>query len=260
MTISRFSGKVAVITGAGSGIGRGIAFRFAREEAETAIVDIQQEGLDATEKEIRALNRQTLPIRSDATKAEDVRKAVEVILAKFGKIDILVNDVGLFVLRPLLETKESDWDAAVAINAKSTFLWSSMVAPHMLKQKSGCIINIGSDASKVGDPYGGAYNPAKHAVLGITKNLAFELAPYVRVNAVCPGYVDTRMLANFLKHLSASKNKPFDEVRQEVVGSIPLKRMATPDDIAGVVTFLASDDASYMTGQALNVTGGLLML
>lgn len=114
---------------------------------------------------------------------------------------MLVNNVGQFVLRPLLESNESDWESIMAINAKSTFLWSTNVAPHMLKQRSGCIINIGSDASKVGDPYGGVYNPSKHAVLVLTRNLAYELAPYVRVNAVCPGYVDTGMLSNFLKRL-----------------------------------------------------------
>ncbi|MDG6998719.1 MAG: SDR family oxidoreductase [Nitrososphaerota archaeon] len=257
----RFDGKVVLVTASAMGICRGISRRFALEGADIVAVDINREGLDRLSNEIEEVGTRFLPIAVDATKVDSAKQGVERALSKFGKIDVLVNGVGRFRLRPMLETSEDEWESVMDINAKATFLWSKAIVKHMIDRRSGCIINIASDAGKVPDPYSGLYIAGKHAVVGMTKTLAVELASYgIRVNAVCPGYVDTSMTTNIYKELSARKGRPPEQLVQEAVNTIPLGRMAQPEDIAGVVTFLASDDAKYMTGQSINVTGGLLML
>jgi NAD(P)-dependent dehydrogenase (short-subunit alcohol dehydrogenase family) len=131
----------------------------------------------------------------------------------------------------------------------------------MASAKRGCIMNIASDLGKTADPYSGLYIPGKHAVIGLTRAMALELAPYgVRVNAICPGIVDTNLLSDYIGQLATRQKRSTSDIRSELISSIPLKRLATPDDVAGVVAFLASEDANYMTGQAINVTGGLLMV
>lgn len=257
----RFDGNVVLVTASAMGICHGIALRFAEEGADIVAVDINQQGLDKLSKEVHSLGRRILAIATDATKNTSANDAVESAMMKFGKIDVLVNGVGRFVLRPILKTSEEDWEPATDVNAKATFLWSKAVLKHMIERKSGCIINIASDAGKVADPYSGLYVAGKHAVIGLTKTLALELAPYgIRVNAVCPGYVDTNMTRNIFKEISETQERPLEQVEEDSVKTIPLGRMARPEDIAGVVTFLASNDANYMTGQSINVTGGMLML
>lgn len=257
---NRFQNKVVLVTGSGQGIGRGIALRFAKEGATLIVVDIKEELANAVLKDIQSTGSNGLVIKADATQAEEVKKAVKTALDKFGKIDVLVNNVGNCVVRPLLESSESDWEGSININAKSTFLWSMAVVKSMIERKSGCIVNISSGAGKVGDPYSGVYTAAKHAVIGLTKNLALELAPYgIRANAVCPGEVDTPMEDIFLQQLGSRIGKSPDQLRKELVQTIPLGRLVTPEDIAGVVAFLASDDSKFMTGQSINVTGGGIM-
>ena len=174
---------------------------------------------------------------------------MEAVIERFGRIDVLVNNVGLFVLKPIMEMSDADWEPMMDINAKSTFLWSKTAAKSMKEAKHGCIVNIASGSGKVGDPYSGVYVAAKHAVIGLTKNLALELAPFgVRVNAVCPVDTDTPMQKKFLEQLGARVGKSPDELRQETMHNIPLGRLATPEDIAGTVTFLASDDAKLHNG------------
>jgi NAD(P)-dependent dehydrogenase (short-subunit alcohol dehydrogenase family) len=224
------------------------------------VIDIRGDLADTVAKEIQSAGGSALAIKADATRIGDVKTSVKTALERFGEIDVLVNNVGLSVVRPIMETSEGDWEPAMDINAKATFLWSKALAEHMIRREAGCIVNIASDLAKAADPYSGLYVAGKHAVIGMTKALALELALYgIRVNAVCPGIVDTPMLANFTRQLASVQQKSPDELRQEFISSIPLKRLATPDDVAGVVAFLASDDARYMTGQAINVTGGLIM-
>jgi 3-oxoacyl-[acyl-carrier protein] reductase len=257
----RFQGKVALITGWGAGIGKGTALRLAQEGCNVAGVDIKKDSGSAVAEEIRSFGGQALPIAGDASQPEVVKNSVSSTIKKFGKIDILVNNVGLFELKPIMRTEEKDWEKYISINAKTTFLWSHAVANHMIKRQSGCIVNLASDSGKVGDPYSGIYVAAKHAVIGLTKNLALELAPYaIRVNAVCPGFVETNMLSEFIQALAKVEKKSVGKLRKEMIEGIPLRRFAKPSDIASVIAFLCSDDASYMTGQAINITGGLLML
>lgn len=261
MLVERFRDKVVLVTGAGSGIGRGIALRFAAEGAQTLVVDINKGSAESVAKEIKSTGGRATSLRADATNISDARHTITRALKKFSKIDVLVNNVGYCHVEPLMVTREEDWYSLMDINAKTTFLWSTIVARGMVKRRSGCIVNIASDCGKVGDPYSGVYVAAKHAVIGLTKNLAHELAPYgIRVNSVCPGWIETPLLEKVNRETAALTRRSKRAIEREIIAKIPLGRMGTPEDVAGLVTFLASDDAGYMTGQAINITGGALML
>jgi NAD(P)-dependent dehydrogenase (short-subunit alcohol dehydrogenase family) len=258
--MNRFSQKVVLVTGSGSGIGRGIALRFANEKASVFVIDIQRDFADNVAREIQATGGTCVAINADVTQLETIKTTIQRAQEMFGRIDVLVNNVGHSKVQPLMVTDDEAWEAAMKVNVKAAFSWSRAVAEGMIERKSGCIINIASDLAKAADQYSGAYIAAKHAVLGITKTFALELAPYgIRVNAVCPGIVKTGLLESFVQQLASVTRKTAAEIYEDFVSSVPLKRLASPEDVAGVVAFLASNDASYMTGQAVNVTGGLLI-
>jgi len=259
--LHRFTGKRVLITGAGAGIGRGIALRFAGEGADLVLVEKNEASALAVAREVRKLGRADLTRTGDASDEDVVLRTVSAAYRRFGCIDILVNNVGLAKLKPLLQTDQAEWNRMLDINVKAAFLWSREIGKQMIEAgRRGCIVNIASDCGKVGDPYSGVYVAAKHAVIGLTKNLAHELAPHgIRVNAVCPGWIDTALLESYNQDVARLENKTVETVRKEILTKIPLGRMGTPEDVAGLVTFLASEDARYMTGQAVNVTGGAVM-
>lgn len=270
-------GKVAIVTGAGRklGIGRAIALRLAREGADVAVADICREfeefpdyglgmweGLKSTADEVSALGVRGLPLKVDVTDSRLVDEMVAQTMDAFGHIDILVNNAGGVVgPMPVLWIEEAAWNKTLAINATGTFLCSQRVARTMIaRREGGKIINIASIAGKGRAPALAAYCAAKAAVLALTRVLAFELAASgIQVNAVCPGEVDTdlqrwgwQLEANF-------RGVPYDEVVSGEIEQIPLGRLETTDDVANLVTFLASDQSDYMTGQAINVDGGIVM-
>ena len=270
-------GKVAIVTGAGRklGIGRAIALRLAREGADVAVADICREfeefpdyglgmweGLKSTADEVSALGVRGLPLKVDVTDSQAVDEMVAQTMDAFGHIDILVNNAGGVVgPMPVLWIEEAAWNKTLAINATGTFLCSQRVARTMIaRREGGKIINISSIAGKGRALALAAYCAAKAAVLGLTRVLAFELAASgIQVNAVCPGQVDTELQRWGWELEAKFRGVPYEEIVNEELERIPLGRLETTDDVANLVAFLASDQSDYMTGQGINVDGGIVM-
>jgi NAD(P)-dependent dehydrogenase (short-subunit alcohol dehydrogenase family) len=254
----RLAGRSAIITGAARGIGRATALMFAREGADVLAPDLNLAGSQATAKEILALGREGVSMQMDVTRMADIQRMVETALREFGKIDILVNNAGITQVREPLQLSEADWDRTLNLNLKAVFFCSQAVAREMVTRKSGVILNAASISGRSGKPMLVDYCASKFGVIGITQGLAMALAKYgVRVNAVAPGIVDTDMWVSIDREWSALEGKPVGTVKQSRVANIPLGRIETPEDVAQLYTFLASDDASYITGQTYNVCGGL---
>ena len=259
-TRKKLAGKVAIVTGAGGKIGRAIVLALEKESADVVTCDMVYEQAAKTSEAVRVLGGRALALKVDVTKAKEVDQMVDSSLKKFGKIDILVNNAGVNRIAKVVDMKEEDWDAVFAVNAKGTFLCSKAVAPYMMKQKSGKIVNISSGAGKQGRSIGMAhYSASKFAVIGFTQCLALELAPYnINVNAVCPGIVDTPMWSEvvapaYAKLWGVSVEEAF---QRNVKQRIPLGRPQTPEDIGNIVVFLASNESDNITGQSINVDGG----
>jgi len=251
--------KIAIVTGASKGIGRAIAIAFAKEGANVVVNYFKSED-DANDvvKEINALGRAAVPVRADVSKIDEVKAMVKRTIDQFGRIDMLVNNAGVSTMGPLVDLTERDWDYNMDVNAKGVFLCCQAVARHMIGQRYGKIINISSAAGKTGARFLSHYCASKFAVIGLTQSLALELAPYgINVNAVCPGYVETDMQSRELVWEAKLRGISSEEVKRGYLGSVPLGRLGKPEDVAKIVVFLASAQSDYMTGQAINVTGGI---
>ena len=269
-------GKVALVTGAARqrGIGRAIAVRLARDGADLvvssagrALEDFPEaekrsgwRGLASVAAEVEALGRRALALEADVTRKADVQALVELTIQPFGHIDILVNNAGAAFCgdRALWEIDDEEWYRVIDVNLNGVYLCCKAVAPVMIEAgRGGRIINLSSAAGRVGIPFYGAYCASKFGVVGLTQMLALELAPHrVTVNAVAPGTTDTDMMDGTFGRMARKMGMEFQQIKQGVSIGVPLGRQATPPEIAGAVAFLASDDASYVTGQTLNVTGG----
>lgn len=279
--MNSLSGKVALVTGAASkrGMGHAIAIRLAKEEANVVVVDKYLapkslfpgdegwRGLGAVVEEIESLRREAVAIVADISNSKEVDEAVEKALVKFGKIDILVNCAAVRgkIDIPVVESAEEDWRKVLEINLIGAFLISKAVAKEMIKRgEGGKIVHIAALAGRKGLPGSAAYSASKFGLIGLVQSLALELASYkINVNAINPGFFVTNLRDEWLEEQSKKLGFPVDEFREQeykkVAGGIPLGRMGTLEDIANVIFFLVSTQSNYMTGQAINVTGGCLM-
>jgi meso-butanediol dehydrogenase / (S,S)-butanediol dehydrogenase / diacetyl reductase len=263
----RLGGKVAIVTGGGSGIGRGIVLAMAREGADVAIPDIQVLNAEKVSTEVKELGRKAFVMKADVTSAADVKSMIERTRDAFGKVDILVNNAGAASApgMPFMNNTEDDWDRTFAVNVKSIFHSCKAVAPYFIERKAGRIINIASIAGPISALTMPPYSVAKMGVITFTRVVAKELAPHgITVNAICPGVLYTAFWEKLAAHL-ASTNPAFTGMTarqvfdKRVTDIVPMKREQTPEDIGWAAVFLASDEARNITGQALNVDGGVVM-
>ncbi|MEZ5071976.1 MAG: 3-oxoacyl-[acyl-carrier-protein] reductase [Bacteroidales bacterium] len=241
-------GKVALVTGAARGIGREIAIRLAEEGADVAFTDLSRdENVESLEKELAALGVRGKGYASDASSYDEAHKTADAVAADFGKIDILVNNAGITRDTLLMRMDEDMWDLVIRVNLKSVFNFTKAVQKYMLKARTGSIINMSSVVGVNGNAGQANYSASKAGILGFTKSIAKELGSRnVRCNAIAPGFIITEMTG-----------KLPENVKEEWIKSIPLKRGGLPADVANVTLFLASDLSSYMTGQTLQVCGGM---
>jgi len=240
-------GKTALVTGAAQGIGKAIGLRLAREGAVVAACDLNLPLAEATVQEIRDSGANGKAYLLNVTDAEEVRRVVEEAAKEFGRIDILVNNAGITKDALLLRMEEGAWDAVLSVNLKGTFLLSKACARFMIKQRFGRIVNISSVSGQRGNAGQSNYAASKAGIIGFTKSLAKELGPRgVTVNAVAPGFIQTAMTEDLPQGIKDSYLK-----------QIPLGRLGTPEDIAGAVAFLCSEDGAYISGEILGVNGGM---
>jgi len=250
MNMKLLEGKVALITGGSRGIGKALALRFASEGTSIAFSDLKyDEIMEATENEIKALGVQAKGFASNAASLADSEKLAEDVVALFGRIDILVNNAGITRDNLLMRMSEQDWDLVMSVNLKSAFNLTKAVQRTMIKQRSGSIINMSSVVGVNGNAGQSNYSASKAGMIGFTKSMAQELGSRnVRCNAIAPGFIETEMT-----------HKLPEEVRNQWVSSIPLRRSGKPEDVADVAVFLASDLSAYVTGQVISVCGGMSM-
>ena len=243
------NGKVAIVTGGAQGIGKSIALLLAKNGANIVIADINRAQAEATAKDIEALGKKALAVEADISQLAEAEKVVIAGIEAFGTIDILVNNAGITRDNLFLKMKEAEWDAVVAINLKSVFNCSKAVIRTMTKQRSGKIISIASVVGQMGNIGQSNYAASKAGIIALTKTLAQEFGGRgINVNAVAPGFIETDM----------TKSLP-EKVREGFLNRIPFGRMGTPEEIADAVLFLASDASRYITGQVINVNGGIYM-
>jgi NAD(P)-dependent dehydrogenase (short-subunit alcohol dehydrogenase family) len=289
----RLIGKVAIVTGAGQGIGKGIATRLAREGADVVVAEYNSETAASTASEIEAIGQRALAYPVDISGVDGVRAMVDDVVSEFGHVDILVNNAGLVQTKPMMELTEGDWDRVMDVNQRGLFFCLQAVAAQMIRQlpeewkadqapadvfslageetddpargtehvgSFGKIVNLSSISGRRGRPLSTHYAASKAAIINITQSAALALAPYhINVNAVCPGIVPTPMWDRIDKDRGQLFGAKPGEAMKGFIQTVPLKRAATAEDIAGAVAFFCSSDSDYITGQALNVDGGYEM-
>ncbi|MCH7673361.1 3-oxoacyl-[acyl-carrier-protein] reductase [candidate division KSB1 bacterium] len=241
--------KVAIVTGSARGIGRAIALELVRNGAKLVICDLNMDDIQIVVDQFTEMGGEAKGFVSNVTQAEDAQQLIDKTIEAFGKVDILVNNAGITRDNLLMRMKEDEWDAVIAVNLKGTYNCIRAIAKPFIKQRSGKIINLASVVGQIGNAGQVNYSASKAGVIGLTKSVAKELAARnVRVNAIAPGFIQTDMTA-----------KLTEKAKEELTNAIPLGKLGQPEDVAKVVLFLASDDAAYITGQVINVDGGMVM-
>jgi 2-hydroxycyclohexanecarboxyl-CoA dehydrogenase len=244
--MGRLDGKIAIVTGAGRGIGKAIAEKLAMEAATVIVTDMDE----ANAKQTAIVLPGAVAIRADVTDRQRVQAMADRVLRQFGRIDVLVNNAGWDKASPFVDSDPANWDRAIAVNLYGVLHTCKAVLPIMAGQGRGAVVNLGSDAGRVGSSGEAVYSAAKGGVIAFTKSLAREMARHqVRVNCVCPGPTDTALFESFAG----------PGLREALTKAIPFRRLGQPADVANVVAFLASDEASFVTGQTVSVSGGLTM-
>ena len=241
--------KVVVVTGASRGIGKEIALKYAENGYNVAINYVSDKtNVEELEKEFKEKGAEALIVKADVSKSEQVQEFIKAVIEKYGKIDVLVNNAGITRDMLLMRMKEEDFDKVIEINLKGTFLVTKEVVPYMMKKRDGKIISLSSVVGVTGNAGQCNYSASKAVIIGFTKSIAKELASRnIRANAVAPGFIDTDM-TNVLS----------DEVKENINKQIPMRRMGTAREIANVVYFLGSEESSYITGQVINIDGGMV--
>jgi len=241
--------EVAIVTGSARGIGRAIALELVRNGAKLAICDLNMDDIQIVVDQFTEMGGEAKGFVSNVTQAEDAQQLIDKTIEAFGKVDILVNNAGITRDNLLMRMKEDEWDDVIAVNLKGTYNCIRAITKPFVKQRSGKIINLASVVGQIGNAGQVNYSASKAGVIGLTKSVAKELAARnVRVNAIAPGFIQTDMTANLT-----------EKAKEALTNAIPLAKLGQPEDVAKVVLFLASDDAAYITGQVINVDGGMVM-
>jgi NAD(P)-dependent dehydrogenase (short-subunit alcohol dehydrogenase family) len=247
----RLAGKIAIVTGAASGIGRATAGLFVAEGARVVAVDLNEQ---AGQELAEAYGDKMRFVAADVSNGEDVQRFVNATVNTFGGLDVLFSNAGIAIFKPVEETSEEEWDRVIAVNLRACFLGIRYGAPHMMRRGGGSIINTASVHGFATGAAMGAYGASKHGVIGLTKGAALDLAKYkIRVNAICPGAVDTPLMRSNLKAVGDE-----DEELRKISASEPIGRVGLPDEIARAALFLASDESSFATGAPFLIDGGLV--
>ena len=247
--------KTVLITGAAGGIGQALTVRFAEEGCRLGLIDMNANALEATAQRARGAGATATTYAIDITDYNAVKSAVEAFAGEAGRIDVLVNNAGFDKFTLFLDSKPDFWEKVIAVNLKGPINLHHAVLPHMVKAKSGKVVNVASDAGRVGSSGESVYSACKGGIIALTKTLAREMArANIKLNAIAPGPTDTALFHGFIGEGEAGQ-----KVHAALEKSIPLRRIAKPEDIVGAIVFLASDDADYITGQVFSVSGGLTM-
>ena len=250
--MGRLTGRVALVTGAGRGIGAATAKRLAEEGARVTLADLDVEGCQRVAEDIAALGSEAVAVRCDVSKSDDAQQAVATAIEKFGQLDILVNNAGILRDNLIFKMSEDDWDAVLGVHLKGAFLCTRAAQKHMVERKYGRIVNL-SSTSALGNRGQVNYSAAKAGMQGFTRTLAIELGPFgITANAVAPGFIDTDMTRATAQRLGVTP----EQFQQGMSQMIPLRRVGQPSEVASVIAFLASEDASYVSGQIIYVAGG----
>lgn len=260
MSGMKLSDQVAVVTGGGRGIGAEICRRFAAEGADVGIIDLNLEEAESVVCEIRGAGGTARAWKADVADRKSVEAAADSVEIELGPLSLWVNNAGVSTIVPFLECTDKTWDLTQRVNLRGAFIGCQVAIKRMVTRKRGGVLNLSSQSGKVGNSQYAAYCASKFGIIGLTQSLAVEFAnDGIRVNALCPGVVFTPLWETMIEDYAAKRNMKPEDVRPYFEGRIPLGHLCTPEDVANTAVFLASDDAAYITGQAINISGGSVM-